>query len=164
MISKERALSYCKDFTKIENYEKAINDKTQTWVCHHRLESCFHSNFLKKTSLYYNVEPEALIFLTKKEHQKQKHAGKKCSDETKRKMSEARKGKHNNKGENNPMYGKHHSEETRKKISEANIGQPSCFKGHHHSEETKQKLREAHLGKAPWNKGKTYKIGDKNVE
>ena len=35
-----------------------------------------------------------------------------CSEETKKKMSEA------TIGENNPMYGKHHSEETRKKMSE----------------------------------------------
>ena len=37
--------------------------------------------------------------------------GFKLSDETKHKMSEAKK------GENNPMYGKHHSDETKQKIS-----------------------------------------------
>lgn len=36
------------------------------------------------------------------------------SEETKRKMSEARS------GENNPFYGKHHTEETKKKIRESN--------------------------------------------
>lgn len=39
MIDKRRAKSYCKeDVTKIENYDKAVNDKTQTWHCHHRDE------------------------------------------------------------------------------------------------------------------------------
>ena len=37
--------------------------------------------------------------------------GRKHSKESKRKMSEAQKGK------NNPMYGKHHTEETRRKMS-----------------------------------------------
>lgn len=26
----------CEDISKIENYDKAIADKTQTWVCHHK--------------------------------------------------------------------------------------------------------------------------------
>ncbi|NMJ86972.1 MAG: hypothetical protein EX285_03925 [Thaumarchaeota archaeon] len=38
--------------------------------------------------------------------------GSKMSDKTKRKMSKA------NKGKNNPMYGKTHSEETKRKLSE----------------------------------------------
>lgn len=38
------------------------------------------------------------------------------TDDTKNKMSEAKKGKYY--GKNHPMYGKHHSEETRKKMSE----------------------------------------------
>ena len=49
------------------------------------------------------------------------------SEETRRRMSEAKK------GEKHPLYGKHHSLETRKKMSEAN-------KGKHHSEETKRKI------------------------
>lgn len=55
--------------------------------------------------------------------------GKKHSDETKKKMSEAQK------GEKHPMYGKHHSEEAKQKMSEAH-------KGTHHTEEAKQKIRE----------------------
>ena len=37
----------CKDFTKIENYEEAVNDKNELWTCHHRMEevfSCKESN------------------------------------------------------------------------------------------------------------------------
>ena len=56
------------------------------------------------------------------------------SKETKRKMSEARR------GENSPMYGKHHSKEAKRKMSEAHSGK-------HHSEEAKEKMSEAHSGK-----------------
>lgn len=45
------------------------------------------------------------------------------SDNHKFKISES------NKGEKNPMFGKHHSEESRKKISEARKGQTSYWKG-----------------------------------
>ena len=69
---KKNCEPYCNCFCRhpelIENYEKAIADKTQTWEVHHRLESCFTQKFLKEMNLYYDVEPEALIFLTHKEH------------------------------------------------------------------------------------------------
>jgi hypothetical protein len=59
------------------------------------------------------------------------NTGKHHTDETKRKMSEMRKGsKHN-------MYGKHHTEETRRKISKTLKGR---FKGKKVSEETKKKI------------------------
>lgn len=68
------------------------------------------------------------------------------NDETRKKMSEANKGKNNpmygKYGENNPNYGRHHSEETRKKISEAQKGKPSKRKGTKLSEETKRKVSE----------------------
>jgi hypothetical protein len=60
--------------------------------------------------------------------------GKSLSEETKRKMSEA------NKGKNNPNYGKSLSEETKRKMSEAQ-------KGKTHSEEHKRKNSEVHKGK-----------------
>ena len=57
------------------------------------------------------------------------------------------------KGENNPMYGKHHSEEAKRKVSEANRGENNpCFGrtgenhpmyGKHLSEKTKQKISES---------------------
>lgn len=61
---------FCRNPEKIENYELAIADTSQTWDCHHRLECCFTQKFLKEMNLYYDVEPEALIFLTKSEHSK----------------------------------------------------------------------------------------------
>ena len=51
------------------------------------------------------------------------------------------------KGENHPMYGKHHTEETKQKISKANKGKNSPMYGKHHTEETKQKISEIHKGK-----------------
>lgn len=66
------------------------------------------------------------------------------SDETRQKLSEAKK------GENNPMYGKPLSEEIKRKISEAlkgeknpMYGKPSPKKGVPRSEETRRKISEA---------------------
>ena len=56
------------------------------------------------------------------------------SEETKKKMSEAHKGKH-------------HTEESRKKMSEAHKGKESWIKGKHLYEETRNKLSESHKGK-----------------
>ncbi len=58
---------------------------------------------------------------------------KKLSPETRAKMSEARR------GENNPMYGRSHSDETRAKISEA-------MRGKKRSPETRAKMSEAMRG------------------
>lgn len=68
------------------------------------------------------------------------------------------------KGENNPFYGKHHSEETiekirqkrkgqklskeqKEKISNSLKGEKNPFYGKHHSEETKKKIGEANKGR-----------------
>jgi len=61
------------------------------------------------------------------------------SEETKQKMSLR-------KGNNNPFYGKYHSEESKRKNREAHLGEKSYMFGKSKSKETKQKLREAHLG------------------
>lgn len=64
---------YCSDdITKIENFNEAINDRTQTWVIHHRLEIqgdnvCTQQD-LKDRGLYYNRPASELIFLTCSEH------------------------------------------------------------------------------------------------
>lgn len=64
------SICYCRHPELIENYDKAIADTTQTWEVHHRLECCFTYKFLIDMGLYYNVGPEALIFLTREEHRK----------------------------------------------------------------------------------------------
>ena len=114
MISERYVKAYCKDFTKIENYAEAIADKTQFWVCHHRLELIATGAVVESSKqdlidwgIYYDRPADELIFLTQSEHvvlhnktRKGKPAwnkGKKCeshSKETKAKMSESHKGKH----------------------------------------------------------------------
>jgi len=63
-----------------------------------------------------------------------------ASEEAKRNMSRAHKGKM--LGKNNPFFGRRHSEETKRKISEANKGRR--FK---HSEEAIRKISAYHKGK-----------------
>lgn len=92
--------------------------------------------------------------------------GVKRSEDTKKKMSEAKKGNKN-------ALGKHLSEETRKKISEAESGKyvseetkkkmSEALKGSNNpmwgkprSEETKKKISEALEGKPTWIKGKHH--------
>jgi group I intron endonuclease len=58
--------------------------------------------------------------------------GRKHSDETLQKMSDAQKkneggGHRFKKGENNPNYGQNHSEETRKKLSDAMTGEKKSY-------------------------------------
>lgn len=141
---------FCRHPELIENYDKAMADTTQTWVCHHRLET--HSSDgerrlvdievkeLIALGMYYDRPPEELIFMTALEHKRLHNIEKPKSEEHKRKISEAEKGRHL-------------SEEWKRKISEAN-------KGKHLSEEHKRKLSEAHKGKPAWNKG-TYESGMK---
>ena len=58
----------CKDFTKIENYEEAVNDKNELWTCHHRMEEVFSCKELMRAGWYYNRRPEELIFIKSSEH------------------------------------------------------------------------------------------------
>ena len=67
--------------------------------------------------------------------------GKKLSDETRRKMSEARK------GEKHYLFGKTHTAETRQKMSEAQKGKKNHLFGKTLSDETRRKLSEAQKGK-----------------
>lgn len=109
MIDIKRLKRYCKDdISLIENYDKAIADKTQTWECHHRRETIYSAKDLIEIGEYYKRPAIELILLTKAEHtslhfkgrkqtknQIQKrtnsHKGTKRSEETKCKMAEARK-------------------------------------------------------------------------
>lgn len=85
------------DLTKIENYDKAVADTTQTWVCHHRLELTLDGEFahkaedLERMGMYYNRPYFELIFLTPSEHWIL-HSNSQ-SDEQKRKNSKSKKGK-----------------------------------------------------------------------
>ena len=144
MINVKKAQKYCKeDISKIKNYELAITDKTQTWVCHHMTETWWNCSAqeLIDNECYYNRKACELIFLTPSEHNKLHNKGKHLSEKTRRKLSESLKGRDAwNKG-------KHHSDDTRRKISKANKGKSSPRKGVTLSEETRRKMSEAHKGR-----------------
>lgn len=116
MINEINARKFCcEEISKIENYDKAIADKSKTWDCHHRLEMfwwwiCPRKDLIEQ-GMYYNQPADRLIFLDRLEHIRLHANNRTC--ETKRKLSEARKG--NQSG----FKGKHHSEKTRRRISEA---------------------------------------------
>lgn len=99
MINKRQAKKYCKeDISKIENYDKAVADTSQTWDLHHRTEIWWNctAKDLIENECYYHRKACELIFLTKAEHASLHTKGKKrrpFSEETKRKMSVAKKGK-----------------------------------------------------------------------
>lgn len=129
MITK-RIKYICKDYHLIENYKLAIDDDTQIWQVHHRLEETgLSKEDLLKQGLYWNRPPEELIFLTIHEH-RQLHTI----------------------GDKNPMFGvpinlgKHHSDETKERIR---IGNLKCknFLGKQHTTQTKSKMRNSALGR-----------------
>ena len=124
---------YCTEPENIENYEAAKKNNFKGWSCHHRLET--HNSDgerrlvdiakkeLKALGMYYHRPSSELIFLTSREHKILHNKGKKFSEETKKKLSEANKGKQAwNKGKTGPNKGKKFSEETRKKMREAHKG------------------------------------------
>ena len=81
-------------------------------------------NELKKFGLYWHQPANSLVFMRRDEHSKL-----------------------HSSGENNKMFGRHHSEETKRKISFKN-------KGRVFSEEIRKRLSEAHKGKSSGMKGK----------
>lgn len=116
MINESCVNKYCaEDISLIENYYEAINDTTQTWHCHHRLETELNilADELIRRNMYFNRPASELIFLTIEEHHKLHMNG--CK---------------------NPFYGKLHSETTKEKMSKAHIGK----KRKPFSEDTKEKM------------------------
>ena len=145
---------YCKDYKDIENYDKAKADNFLGWCCHHRKGADIPREKLIALGMYYNRPASELIFLKRSGHQSLHQKGKKCSKETKKKLSETHKGKlfseeHKNKISESKK-GKLFSEEHKKKLSEAN-------KGHLVSEETKKKIGAAKKGTRWFNNGEINK-------
>ena len=136
---------YCKEYENIENYQKALADNFVGWLCHHRKGVDIPREELKALGMYYDRPAEELIFLTLGEHRKLH----KFSEETKNKISEAKKGKCLSEEHKNKLSEAHKghtvSEETRKKIAEAMKNM---------SEEHKNKISEATKGRHWYNNGK----------
>ena len=124
MISLYNVYKYCnEDITKIENFEKALNDRTQEWDCHHRDEVRIlpsgitvirTSEELKERGRYYNCPANELIFLTKSDHTKIHNKVKKLTEEQKQKISNTLK-KHF-KTHDNPMKNRKHTIEAKFKM------------------------------------------------
>lgn len=166
MISKI-SKRFCRDdLSKIENYDKAMADPTQTWHCHHRLETHRYTDrtrtswekreedvsveMLKAFDLYFDRPAQELIFLPRTEHLSLHHKGKKFSEETRCKISKANKGKKNSDEARRKMSealkGRKFSEEHKRKISETSMGNQRWL-GRHHTEESKRKTSEALKGR-----------------
>ena len=136
MINEKNVKRYCcEDISLIENYQDAINDKEQTWDCHHRLETDLglSTQELNDSNRYWKVEAKYLIFLTPSEHHRI----------------------HSSllKGENNPKYGKPswnsgkhniYSEDTLQKMSKSLKGKSAWNKGINLSENIREKMRVPH--------------------
>lgn len=153
-ISKGTVLQFCEDYKQIENYDEAIKDESQTWICHHRLEVCnsdgverpvcLSSDELKALGVYYDRPPNELIFVTKSEHGR--IHGKYATWFVKH-GSDNYFAQHKFVGEDNHMYGKKHTSEARRKMSEAAkvrfSNSRGTFYGKKHSDESKRRMSEA---------------------
>ena len=88
MINLTKVKRFCKDYTKIENYEEAVKDTTQTWHCHHKKGKHLSEETRKKIS-----EAEKGRTFSEEHRKKisESNKGKKRSEETRIKMSAAAK-------------------------------------------------------------------------
>lgn len=171
---------YCKDFEKIENYDKAKKDNFKGWDCHHRLET--HTSDgerrlvditveeLQALGLYFDRPPEELIFLPSSEHISLHKKGKtyfkekRHTEEAKKKISEAQKGENNSMHGKSPWNkGKKMSEEFCRKNSESHKGKPSPNKGKHLSAEIKKKISDTLKGNTATKGMHWYNNGKINI-
>lgn len=119
----------CEDISLIENYDKAMNDDSETiWICHHRkgIELNKSQEELEEMGLYYNRPACELMFVTISEHQSLHKTGKIPSQKTREKIS-------------NTLKGHKSSQETREKLSIA-------LKGIHKSDEHRRNISKATKG------------------
>ena len=126
---KRRVLIYGSDKDMYELETKLLlNRKEKCWDRYYNANIC--GDFYRPSESYTPHTEES------KRKISEAHKGKKLTEKTKRKMSKA-------------ALGRKHTEETKRKISEAILGRKR-------TEETKRKMSESRLGKIPWNKGKKY--------
>ncbi|MGG3986962.1 NUMOD3 domain-containing DNA-binding protein [Bacillus smithii] len=114
-----------------------------------QLEQHFLNNFKIGKEIYNTSCSSINPVLAGEQHPNyQKHPKEWLSEEGYNKLINYHKTK-DIKGENNPFYGRHHSEKTKEILREKcpNYGENNGFYGKHHSEETKRKISEANKGK-----------------
>jgi len=80
------------------------------------------------------------------------------SKETRKKMSQIMKGKNTKKGKDHPNYGKSHSEETKRKISEAHKGKIGRLHSNETKRKMRESNKGKNVGKKWWNNGKINKF------
>lgn len=134
MINEANLRKYCcEDISLIENYNEAVNDTTQMWQCHHKLEIKLHktSQELIEMGLYYNRPASELIILTEKNHKSLHYKSGISNFCTKY-------------GKDHPMYGKPHSEDTKQKMKKPKSEEHKQKLRKPKSEEHKQKLSKIH--------------------
>ena len=122
MISKRGPKEYCReDISLIENYKEALNDTTETWICHHRneIEMKMSKKDLQVNGLYYNRPASELIFLRNSDHTILHRTGKLHTKESRKKIS----ANHADvSGKKNGMYGRNHTQDSIKKMSDSKSG------------------------------------------
>ena len=156
-----------------ENFKKEILEKDIPTV---ELANDFEQMYIlferAKGKAEYNIAGGGFGFgaYTEEMKKRMRHSHKPLSEETKKRMSESKKGEnHWNYGKQMPEeikqklretnignkyhLNKKHTDLTKQKISKANKGKEPYMKGKHHSEETKKILSEIAKGHIPWNKG-----------
>ncbi len=169
-LNNHRCITKSTNFTHKENW---INKLYREGVCPEikLLEECNSVELMYEREIVWikNLRKQGYKLTNTDEGGKGRASGprKPHSEETKRKMSEAQKGrpgkplseatKRKMSETTRGVPRKPHSEETKKKISEAHRG-----KTFNHSEETRRKISEANKGQVPWSKGK--KLGPKSEE
>lgn len=113
----------CEDISNIKNYEEAVNSP-EIYDCHHRMQLIETGAVVNSTKqdlidwdIYFNRPADELIFLSHSEHIKLHD--KNISEETRRRLSEWQKGSKK-------------SDEHRRKISKAMKGKklPPCSEEH----------------------------------
>jgi hypothetical protein len=148
---------YISHFLLYKHY-KSVNDKDKMYKMLNAFKRMKSSN--KNMNRYSNSKTFEILKEEMSKMMSLMNKGRKRSEESKKKMSEARKGIEPwNKGKTNiyseetkrkiseTLKGKTHSEEFKKKMSEVTKGENNPFYGKTHSEETKRKISEAKKGK-----------------
>jgi hypothetical protein len=154
---KEKGVSYTIEIVEL-NPDKYTNAKREKWCIGQHLEDSMCLN-LSVGGMGGGVPGHTVSEETRKKlseklkgHKKFLPEGYHLSEEQKRKIGDANRGKSRCKGRPSPMKGRHHTEEARRKMSEKS-------KGRVVSEETREKMRNAYnpnrfkKGDTPWNYG-----------